>query len=318
MASTKEFKDYILDQLRMLEGINTKLMMSEYLLYYNDTLFGGIYDDRLLIKIVESNKKYNLKEEKAYDGAKNMYFVDDIDNQELLNDIILDTCRDLIKKKTLFFSNVIGSIKAEDTKFNEYMEEYIINNVDNRYSMIFINAPGLGDEEHYFPSILKCFNRLNISFKNTLYVDKETNKDELNSFIKDNDKIMYFLMGGNPYSQHDIIEKLNIKETLKNHKDIVIGFCAGAINLSKYSIITTDEDFNIPDSFIGIGREEITIEPHYNDNKDEKRNQELKGFSNKYKTSIYCIPDESIIYFEDGRMYKKGEIIIINDNTINI
>ncbi len=70
-------------------------MMGEYLLYYDGILFGGIYDDRLLVKIVDSNKKYKMLESIPYDGAKPMYLVDDVDNQEILRDIVLDTCKDL-------------------------------------------------------------------------------------------------------------------------------------------------------------------------------------------------------------------------------
>lgn len=71
--------------------------MGEYLLYYNGLLFGGIYDDRLLVKIVDSNKKYNMQESISYESAKPMYLVDDVDNQELLRSIVLDTCKDLKK-----------------------------------------------------------------------------------------------------------------------------------------------------------------------------------------------------------------------------
>lgn len=49
MASSKEYKDFILEQLNILDNITHKSMMGEYLLYYNEVLFGGIYDDRLLI-----------------------------------------------------------------------------------------------------------------------------------------------------------------------------------------------------------------------------------------------------------------------------
>lgn len=97
MASTKEFRDYILEQLRVLDNIKYRPMMSEYLLYYNGILFGGIYDDRLLIKKVENNKKYNLKEEIPYDGAKPMYYIENTDNIELLKEIIVDTYNGLIK-----------------------------------------------------------------------------------------------------------------------------------------------------------------------------------------------------------------------------
>ena len=91
MASTKEYRDFILEQLRELDNITSKSMMGEYLLYYNNVLFGGIYDDRLLVKIVDTNKKYNMEEAIPYDGAKNMYLVDDVDNIDKLKDIVIDT-----------------------------------------------------------------------------------------------------------------------------------------------------------------------------------------------------------------------------------
>ncbi len=97
MATTKDYRDFILEQLSLSDNITCKSMMGEYLLYYNGILFGGIYDDRLLIKIVDSNKKYNMQEAIPYKNAKPMYLVDDVDNQEVLRNIILDTCKDLKK-----------------------------------------------------------------------------------------------------------------------------------------------------------------------------------------------------------------------------
>lgn len=66
-------------------------MMGEYLLYYNNALFGGIYDDRLLVKITDSNKKYAMEEAIPYDGAKPMYLVSDVDNVDIIKDIVMDT-----------------------------------------------------------------------------------------------------------------------------------------------------------------------------------------------------------------------------------
>ena len=95
MPTTKDYKDFILEQLNLLDNITCKSMMGEYLLYYNGILFGGIYDDRLLVKIVDSNKKYNMQESIPYESAKPMYLVDDVDNQETIRDIVLDTCKGL-------------------------------------------------------------------------------------------------------------------------------------------------------------------------------------------------------------------------------
>lgn len=99
MATSKEYKDFIIEQVNLLENINCKAMMGEYLLYYNNVLFGGIYDNRLLVKIVNSNKKYNMKEQIPYESAKPMYLVNDIDNKEILKKIVIETCKDLLSKK---------------------------------------------------------------------------------------------------------------------------------------------------------------------------------------------------------------------------
>ena len=95
MATSKEYRDFILEQLELLNDITCKPMMGEYLLYYNGTLFGGIYDDRLLVKKTETNAKYNMNEQIPYENAKTMYLVDDVDNKELLKEIVIETCNGL-------------------------------------------------------------------------------------------------------------------------------------------------------------------------------------------------------------------------------
>lgn len=97
MATSKEYKDFILDNLSLLDNITYKAMMGEYLLYYNHVLIGGIYDDRLLVKIVKTNQKYNMQGEILYNNAKAMYLVDNVDNKEILKEIILDTYEGLRK-----------------------------------------------------------------------------------------------------------------------------------------------------------------------------------------------------------------------------
>ena len=99
MATTKDYKDFVLKNLNILNNITCRPMMKEYLLYYNGVLFGGIYDNRLLVKIVESNKKYNMRQSIPYAGAKPMYLVDDVNNKESLRNIVLDTCKDLKENK---------------------------------------------------------------------------------------------------------------------------------------------------------------------------------------------------------------------------
>ena len=99
MATSKEYKDFILVQIDLLDNITCKAMMGEFLLYYNNVLFGGIYDNRLLVKIVDTNKKYSMQEQIPYETAKPMYLVDDVDNKELLKEIVIETCKGLPNKK---------------------------------------------------------------------------------------------------------------------------------------------------------------------------------------------------------------------------
>ena len=98
MASTKEYRDYILEQLSLVPGVTCRPMMGEFLLYADGVLFGGIYDDRLLVKIVPENEQYKMTEEIPYDGAKPMYFVEDVDNKEKLAEIVNTTVKGLTSK----------------------------------------------------------------------------------------------------------------------------------------------------------------------------------------------------------------------------
>lgn len=98
MPTSKEYRDLILDKLNLLDNISYKSMMGEYLLYYNKILFGGIYDDRFLIKITKTNKDYNMKEAIPYKNAKPMYYAKNIEDKELLKDIVINTCKSLQNK----------------------------------------------------------------------------------------------------------------------------------------------------------------------------------------------------------------------------
>lgn len=89
MASSREYLDFILEQLSEVEGISWRAMMGEYLIYCKDKLVGGIYDDRFLLK--STNAAMNLMPEAEmkvpYDGAKEMLLVDNVENREFLKEL---------------------------------------------------------------------------------------------------------------------------------------------------------------------------------------------------------------------------------------
>lgn len=97
MASTKEYRDFISEQLSEVPNVSCRPMMGEFLLYSDGILFGGIYDDRLLVKIVPENEQYKMAEEILYPSAKPMYLVDSVDDKKLLAEIINSTIKELKK-----------------------------------------------------------------------------------------------------------------------------------------------------------------------------------------------------------------------------
>jgi TfoX/Sxy family transcriptional regulator of competence genes len=89
MASSKEYLDFVLEQLSKLDEITYKAMMGEYIIYYRGKIVGGIYDDRFLVKPTKSAKNMmpGADMELPYEGAKEMLLVDDIDNKEFLKSL---------------------------------------------------------------------------------------------------------------------------------------------------------------------------------------------------------------------------------------
>ena len=105
MASNKDYLTFVLEQLSDLDDISYRAMMGEYILYFRGKIIGGIYDDRLLLKPVQSaiSLMPTATYELPYEGAKEMLLVEDIDNREFLCNLFLSMYEELPapkKKKT--------------------------------------------------------------------------------------------------------------------------------------------------------------------------------------------------------------------------
>ena len=90
MASSKDYLDFILEQLSELDDITYRAMMGEYIIYYRGKVVGGIYDDRFLVKPVKSAVKMMSEAglELPYEGAKEMLLVDNVENKEFLRNLL--------------------------------------------------------------------------------------------------------------------------------------------------------------------------------------------------------------------------------------
>ena len=90
MASDREYLNFILEQLSELDGISYRPMMGEFLLYYRGKLFGGVYDNRFLVKPVPAAVRYlrTVELEPPYSGAKEMASVDNADDRAYLAGLV--------------------------------------------------------------------------------------------------------------------------------------------------------------------------------------------------------------------------------------
>ena len=96
MPTSKDYLTYVLDLLRECSGITYKYMMSEYILYKDNVIFGGIYDNRFLLKRSKSLMDKGLKEQIPYPGGSTMYLVDS-ENPEEIKELVLIVVKDLQK-----------------------------------------------------------------------------------------------------------------------------------------------------------------------------------------------------------------------------
>ena len=90
MASSKDYLNYILEQLSALDDISYRAMMGEYIIYYRGKVVGGIYDDRFLVKATKSAMEMmpDADQELPYEGAKAMLLVDDVEDREFLKELL--------------------------------------------------------------------------------------------------------------------------------------------------------------------------------------------------------------------------------------
>ena len=101
MASSKEYLDFVLEQLSDISDISYRAMMGEYIIYYCGKIIGGIYDNRLLVKPTASAIKFISKPvmESPYPGAKPMIMVRDIENKDFLKNLFNVIYSDLLNTK---------------------------------------------------------------------------------------------------------------------------------------------------------------------------------------------------------------------------
>ena len=90
MSSSLEYVQFIAEQLSELEEISYRKMFGEYAFYYKGKVFGGVYNNRFLIKVTEQGKKLceGFEQQLPYEGAKPMIFVSELDDKDFLKNLV--------------------------------------------------------------------------------------------------------------------------------------------------------------------------------------------------------------------------------------
>lgn len=160
--------------------------------------------------------------------------------------------------------------------------------------------------EEKVPVFREHFKKVGIIFDEEVCITPETSKEEAQRLVKESNMIM--LMGGNPFHQQELLKEKELIDLLKNYSGVILGFSAGAMNMSKYIIITPcSEEYPDFDIREGLNLSNISIYPHNNFDGDtfpEKivlgdeitTSKDLNTVSSKYG-NFYCLQDH---YHEDS------------------
>ena len=188
----------------------------------------------------------------------------------------------------------------ENNNFFPSIAEIFRNDFRNIETIVYVPTHPENKEKCEELSRTDIFKNIGINFKKVIVLDNSYSIDEVKNIINENE--LFFLYGGDPYTQIDFINRYNIAELIKDK--LIIGLSAGSINMSKNAICTKDEDFDESNVYNGMGLVDFSIEPHFDYNNTEVLD-DLKMFSND--TDIFALEDDAYIIVKDGTVnfYRK-------------
>ena len=101
MATSREFAEYVTEQLQDAGRITCRRMFGEYGLFCGRKFFGMICDNTLFIKITEAGRAVcpGLPEQPPHEGARSYLLVEEVDDRELLARLVTATCGELLEPK---------------------------------------------------------------------------------------------------------------------------------------------------------------------------------------------------------------------------
>lgn len=158
-----------------------------------------------------------------------------------------------------------------NNEFGYGLGEMFRRELTDRKNIVFV--PGGADKiekarKKHIPAFIEHFKNVGIQFDTIELITPDLSECEAKNMIKKASLVM--LMGGNPFKQKELCEKLGLLKELQNYEGVMVGFSAGAMLMSKYIIITpcSEEypDFQIDE---GLNLDNISIYPHNNTSNED-------------------------------------------------
>lgn len=219
----------------------------------------------------------------------------------------------------------------KEKAFWDELGEQLRNDLIDTKRIVYIPASNKEEKikrviEEKMPIFREHFKKVGIEFQEEFCITPETEKEEAQSLVKDSNMIM--LMGGNPFHQKNLLEAKGLTNLLKNYSGVILGFSAGAMNMSKYIVITPcSEEYPDFDVREGLNLSNISIFPHNNFDGEEYPEVVYMGDETTIASDLnivakeygnfYCLQDHT---HEDGTTSvslirtTKDEMVFLTDN----
>ena len=202
------------------------------------------------------------------------------------------------------------AVKLENKDFVESLKQ-CIGKYDN---VLFISSDpdDYKNNENYASTIEKSLSLSGIKFN---YSDVLDSRNWLfsRSLIKNSDLVI--LLGGDPLTQMEFFNNIELKEKLKGYKGCLMGISAGTVNMASYVYCSKDEDIEETLHYKGLGITNINIEPHFEVGNVERINNVL--IPDSKQTPFIALPNESFIVIKDKKTELYGEGYYFKDGNFN-
>lgn len=159
--------------------------------------------------------------------------------------------------------------------FGHGLGEMINNELIKKENLLFIPCgqkgydknenrdKGENPKEKYTDSFIRQFKNVGIEFENNYILNPSIDKEKAKGLIHNADFIM--MLGGDPVAMYEMMDELCIRDSLREYNGVMMGFSAGAMNMSKYMIITPcSDEFPNFDIREGLNLDDLSIYPHNN------------------------------------------------------